>query len=267
MPRIHPTAVVDPGARLASSCVIGPFCVVGPEVEIGEECELRSHAVIESHTRMGHGNVVFPFATIGGTPQDRKFRGEATWCLIGDRNHFRENSTVHRGTANGGGKTVIGNDNLLMVGAHIAHDCTVGNHVIFSNNGTLAGHVTVEDHVILGGLSAVHQFCRIGTRSIIGGCSKVVQDVPPYCTADGNPARARGLNIVGLQRAGFTREQMRALRQAFRKVYRNGLNNAQAVEELRAGELTPEAAHFTEFVASTQRGILVGGKHSDEEED
>lgn len=166
-----------------------------------------------------------------------------------------------------GDRTIIGSDNHFLSYVHIAHDCVVGNHVIFSNNGTLAGHVIVEDHVILGGLSAVHQFCRIGTRAIIGGCSKIVQDVPPYCTADGNPARARGLNIVGLKRAGFSREQMSGLRQAFRKIYRSGLNNAQAVEQLRAGELTPEAALFTEFIASTKRGIVAGGKHIDEGEE
>ncbi len=263
---IHPTAIVDSSAQIGSDVYIGPYCIIGPDVVLGDGCWLQQHVTIMGPSKIGKANQFYAYSSIGQQTQDLKYRGEPTWLEMGDGNTFREFCTVHRATSPGD-RTIIGSDNHFLSYVHIAHDCVVGNHVIFSNNGTLAGHVIVEDHVILGGLSAVHQFCRIGTRAIIGGCSKIVQDVPPYCTADGNPARARGLNIVGLKRAGFSREQMSALRQAFRKIYRSGLNNAQAVEQLRAGELTPEAALFTEFIASTKRGIVAGGKHIDEGEE
>ncbi len=263
---IHPTALIDPSAQIGADVTIGPYCIIGAGVEIGEGCWLQNHVTIMGPTKIGKNNRFFCYGSIGQQTQDLKYSAEPTYLEIGDNNTFREFCSVHRATSVGD-KTVIGSHNSFLSYVHIAHDCIVGNHVIFSNNGTLAGHVTVEDHVILGGLSAVHQFCRIGTRSIIGGCSKIVQDVPPYSTADGNPARARGLNIVGLQRAGFSRDQMRAIRVAFRKVYRCGLNNAQAVEELRSTELTPEAARFTDFVATTKRGIVAGGKVGDDEEE
>ncbi len=266
MNSIHPTALIDPSARLGDGITVGPYCIVGAQVELGDGCHLQHHVTILGPSKIGRDNRFYAYTSIGQQTQDLKYRGEPTWLEVGDGNTFREFCTVHRATSPGD-RTIIGSHNHFLSYVHIAHDCIVGSHVIFSNNGTLAGHVTVDDHVILGGLSAVHQFCRIGTRAIIGGCSKVVQDVPPYCTADGNPARARGLNLVGLQRAGFSREQIRAIRQAFRKVYRSGLNNAQALEELRAGELTPEAAAFTEFVASTKRGIIVGGKNAADGED
>lgn len=263
---IHPTAIIDPSAQIADEIEIGPYCVIGAGVELGAGCRLQHHVTIVGPSKVGPRNTFFAYGSIGQQTQDLKYAGEPTHLEIGEGNTFREFCSVHRATSPGE-KTVIGSHNHFLSYTHIAHDCTVGSHCVFSNNGTLAGHVVVEDHVILGGLSAVHQFCRIGTRSIIGGCSKIVQDVPPYCTADGNPARARGLNIVGLRRAGFSRDQIRALRQAFRKVYRSGLNNAQAVEELRASELIPEAAHFTEFVAATKRGIIAGGKDNGDEED
>lgn len=256
---IHPTAIIDPTARIGVDVTIGPYCIIGAGVEIGDGCWLQHHVTVMGPTKVGKNNRFFAYGSIGQQTQDLKYSAEPTYLEIGDDNTFREFCSVHRATT-AGDKTVIGSHNNFLSYVHIAHDCVVGNHVIFSNNGTLAGHVVVDDHVILGGLSAIHQFCRIGTRSIIGGCAKVVQDVPPYSTADGNPARARGLNIVGLQRAGFTRDQMRAIRTAFRKVYRCGLNNAQAVEELRSGPLTPEAAVFTDFVATTKRGIIPGSK-------
>jgi UDP-N-acetylglucosamine acyltransferase len=263
---IHPTAIIDPSARIGADVTIGPYCIIGADVEIGAGSWLQHHVTVMGATTIGKNNKFFAYGSIGQQTQDLKYKDEPTYLVVGDNNTFREFCSVHRATS-AGEKTIIGSHNNFLSYVHIAHDCVVGNHVIFSNNGTLAGHVTVEDHVILGGLSAVHQFCRLGTRCIIGGCAKIVQDVPPYCTADGNPARARGLNIVGLKRAGFSREQMRALRQVFRTVYRNGLNNAQAVEELRAIELLPEAAHFTQFVATTQRGIVTGGKIGDDEND
>jgi len=263
---IHPTAIIDPSAKIGVDVHIGPYCIIGADVELGDGCWLQHHVTVMGPSKIGKNNKFFSYGSIGQQTQDLKYSAEPTWLEVGDNNTFREFCSVHRATS-AGDKTVIGSNNNFLSYVHIAHDCIVGNHVIFSNNGTLAGHVVVEDHVIIGGLTAVHQFCRIGTRSIIGGCAKVVQDIPPFCTADGNPARARGLNIVGLQRAGFSREQMRSLREAFRKVYRCGLNNAQAVEELRAGELTPEAAAFTEFVATTKRGIIFGGKAEAEEQD
>ncbi len=263
---IHPTAIIDPSARLGADVSIGPYCIIGADVEIGDGTWLQHHVTVMGPTRIGKNNRFFAYSSIGQQTQDLKYRAEPTGLEIGDDNTFREFCSVHRATSPGD-KTIIGSHNNFLCYVHIAHDCIVGSHVIFSNNGTLAGHVLVGDHAILGGLSAVHQFCRIGTRSIIGGCSKIVQDVPPYCTADGNPARARGLNIVGLKRAGFSRDQMRALRDAFRKVYRSGLNNAQAVEELRALKLTPEAEVLTDFVAGTKRGIIAGGKGGVDEED
>lgn len=266
MNSIHPTAIVDPSAKIGVGVEIGPYCIVGPNVVLGDNCWLQHHVTIMGPSTIGQSNKFFAYGSIGQQTQDLKYSAEPTYLEVGDNNTFREFCTVHRATS-AGDKTIIGSHNHFLSYVHIAHDCVVGNHVIFSNNGTLAGHVVVEDHVILGGLSAVHQFCRIGQRAIIGGCAKVVQDIPPFCTADGNPARARGLNIIGLQRAGFSRDQVRALRTAFRKVYRSGLNNAQAVEELRGGEQTPEAAAFTDFVANTKRGIIPGGKATNDEDE
>ena len=263
---IHPTAIIDPSASIGADVTIGPYCVIGANVEIGDGSCLQNHVTVMGPTKIGRNNRFFAYGSIGQQTQDLKYSAEPTYLEIGDDNTFREFCSVHRATT-AGEKTLIGSHNNFLSYVHIAHDCIVGNHVIFSNNGTLAGHVVVEDYAILGGLSAVHQFCRIGARSIIGGCSKIVQDVPPYCTADGNPARARGLNIVGLKRAGYTREQMRALRDAFRKVYRSGVTNAQAVEELRQQELLPDAQKFVDFVAATKRGIVAGGKGGTDEED
>lgn len=261
---IHPTAIVDPSAKIGADVTIGPYCIIGAGVEIGDGTWLQHHVTIMGPTRVGKNNRFFAYGSIGQQTQDLKYQAEPTYLEIGDDNTFREFCSVHRATSPGD-KTVIGSHNHFLSYVHIAHDCVVGNHVIFSNNGTLAGHVVVDDHVILGGLSAVHQFCRIGTRSIIGGCSKIVQDVPPYSTIDGNPARVRGLNLVGLQRAGFEKDRIRAVRSAFRKVYRSGLNNAQAVEELRSSEQTDEARIFTDFVATTKRGITPGSKGAKEE--
>ncbi|TDU68021.1 acyl-[acyl-carrier-protein]--UDP-N-acetylglucosamine O-acyltransferase [Prosthecobacter fusiformis] len=263
---IHPTAIIDPTAKIGADVTVGPYCIIGAGVEIGDGSWLQHHVTVMGPTKIGKNNRFFAYGSIGQQTQDLKYSAEPTYLEIGDHNTFREFCSVHRATS-AGDKTSIGSHNNFLSYVHIAHDCVVGNHVIFSNNGTLAGHVVVDDHVILGGLSAVHQFCRIGTRSIIGGCAKVVQDVPPYTTADGNPARARGLNIVGLRRAGFSREQMRSIRAAFRKVYRCGLNNAQAVAELRSEELTPEAARFTDFVADSKRGITPGSKAGVDEGD
>jgi UDP-N-acetylglucosamine acyltransferase len=256
---IHPTAIIDPSAKIGADVTIGPYCIIGADVELGDGGWLQHHVTIMGPSKIGKNNRFYAYGSIGQQTQDLKYSAEPTYLRVGDNNTFREFCSVHRATS-AGDATQIGNNNNFLSYVHIAHDCIVGNHVIFSNNGTLAGHVVVEDHVILGGLSAVHQFCRIGTRSIIGGCSKIVQDITPYSTVDGNPARTRGLNLVGLKRAGFSKESIRAIRAAYRKVFREGLNNAQAVAELRQSELGAEAAHFTQFIADSKRGITPGSR-------
>ena len=198
MPNIHPTAIVDPGARVGSEAVIGPFCVIGPQVEIGDGCRLHSHVVIDGHTRLGHGNEIFPFASLGLKTQDLKWKGGVTRTEIGDENTFREYVTVNSATSDGE-VTVVGSRNHILAYCHVAHNVVLGNNVIMSNVATLAGHIVVEDHAVVGGLAAVHQFCRIGRMSIIGGCSKVVQDVPPFMLVDGNPAETRTINLPKLR--------------------------------------------------------------------
>jgi UDP-N-acetylglucosamine acyltransferase len=253
---IHPTAVVSPGALLEGGVEVGPYCVIGPGVKLGAGCRLMNHVSLEGPATFGEGNLFHPFCSIGGKTQDLKYTGEPTFLEVGDRNTFREFVTVNRGTAPGE-KTVIGSDNLFLAYVHIAHNCVVGNHCIFSNNGTLAGHVVVGDHVVIGGLSAVHQFCRLGIHSMVGGCTKIVQDVPPYTMADGNPAKVRSLNLLGLQRRGFSEQQIRQLRTAFKTLYSPKLNTTQAVEALSQlrGE-SDEVVLLIDFVLASQRGII-----------
>ncbi len=253
--RIHPTAVIDPAAELSEGVEVGPYCVIGAGVRLGPGCRLQSHVTLAGPTTIGAENVFYPHACVGQQSQDLKYVGEPTYLEIGDRNTFREFVTVHRATAPGG-VTKVGNGGNFLSYSHIAHDCIVGDDVIFSNNGTLAGHVEVGDRAVVGGLTAVHQFCRIGRMAITGGCSKIVQDVPPYMMVDGNPARVRHINQVGLERAGMPKETVRALREAFRVLYRLDLNTAQALERLRAEQgHVPEVGQIVEFVASSQRGI------------
>lgn len=252
----HPSSVVDPSAILHDGVEIGPFCHIGPNVEIGSGTRLLGHVSISGPTKIGEGNLFHPFCSIGQRSQDLKYTSEPTYLEIGNHNSFREFCTVNRGTLPGT-KTLVGNHGNFLAYSHIAHDCTVGDHVIFSNNGTLAGHVTVEEHAIIGGLSGVHQFCRIGRHSIVGGCTKIVQDVPPYMIADGNPAEVRGVNQVGLERRGFPPEATRALREAYRLLYRSNLNVKQAAEKIAADHPGPEPiAHLLEFIESSQRGII-----------
>ena len=252
---IHPTAVVHAGAELGDGVEIGPYCAVGPGVRLGAGCRLQSHVVLAGPSVIGVENVFYPFACVGQQSQDLKYVGEPTHLEIGDRNTFREFVTVHRATAPGGVTTVGSGGNFLSY-SHIAHDCIVGDDVIFSNNGTLAGHVEVGDRAVVGGLTAVHQFCRIGRLAITGGCSKIVQDVPPFMMVDGNPARVRHINQIGLERAGMPKETVRALREAFRVLYRLDLNTAQALERLRNEQgHVPEIVQLVEFVAASQRGI------------
>lgn len=265
---IHPTAIVDPSAEVAADVEVGPYCVIGAGVVLGAGCWLQHHVTIMGPSRIGERNRFFAYASIGQQTQDLKYQGEPTYLEVGDGNTFREFCTVNRATMPGD-KTIVGSHNHFLAYSHIGHDCVVGNHVIFSNNGTLGGHVVMGDHAIISGLSAVHQFCRIGERSMIGGCAKVVQDVPPYCIVDGHPAVTRGLNLVGLQRAGFPEEAIRSLRWVFRVIFRKGLNITQALEELEAEpeKLTPEARVLMEFARTTKRGLCPGPRGANGDDD
>jgi UDP-N-acetylglucosamine acyltransferase len=256
MPVIHPTAIISPQAELARDVEVGPYCVIGEGVVLGEGCKLQNHVTIHGPSRIGARNTFFTAAAIGQQTQDLKYKGEPTFLEVGDDNVFREFCTVNRGTLPGS-KTVIGSRNHFLAYCHIAHDCIVGDHVIFSNNGTLAGHVIVEDHVILGGLTAVHQFCRIGTHAITGGCSKIVQDVCPYMIADGNPAATRGPNIVGLQRAGFADADVRALKEAYKAIFFRKPNTATALAALEKTEhaANPCVSKLITFIRASERGI------------
>lgn len=255
-PRIHDTAIVASGAVLGDGVEIGPFAVIGPEVRIGRATVVGAHAVIEGRTTIGERNRIFQFAALGAIPQDLKYHGERTELRIGDDNQIREFATLHIGTEGGGGVTSIGAHNLLMNFSHVAHDSRIGNRVVLANGATLAGHVVIEDHVIVGGLAAVHQFVRLGESSMLGGGAMVVQDVPPFCVVQGDRAGLVGLNIEGLRRRGFSEEEMRALRTAYRSLFRSGLTVRDAVRKVRA-EQEPTAAvdRMLEFVEASKRGI------------
>jgi UDP-N-acetylglucosamine acyltransferase len=252
---IHPTAVVHPGAQLGAHCEIGPYCLIGEHVVLGDGCTLHGHVVIDGHTTVGSANEIFPFACIGLKTQDLKWKGGLTRTQIGDHNTFRECVTIHSATGDGE-VTVVGSHNHILAYAHIAHNVTLGNHVIMSNVATLAGHVTVEDHAIVGGLAAIHQFCRIGRMSIIGGCSKIVQDVLPYMLADGNPATTRTINKVGMERNGVSDEAQAALKKAYKILFREKLIVSNALEKIEA-ELPklPEILHLVQFIRGSSRGI------------
>lgn len=256
MSLIHPTAVVDPSAQIGADTEIGPYCVIGAGVTIGAGCLLTNHVSIAGPTTIGDQNTFFPFTSIGQRTQDLKYAGEPTYLEIGNHNSFREFCTVNRGTSPGS-KTIVGSYGNFLAYAHIAHDCLVGDHVIFSNNGTLAGHVIVEDHAVIGGLSGAHQFCRIGQHAIVGGCTKIVQDVPPFMIADGNPAELRGINQVGLERRDFSTETIRSLREAYRLLCRSNLNVKQACAAMRE-QLPPSEHlnHFLNFIESSKRGVI-----------
>jgi UDP-N-acetylglucosamine acyltransferase len=253
--QIHPTAIIDSQAQIGADCQIGPYCVIGPHVVLGDGSRLHSHVVLDGHTVIGPRCEFFPFSSAGLKTQDLKHRGGACHLAIGSDNVFREHVTVHLATEEGG-CTRVGSHNNFLAYAHIAHDCVVGNHVIFSNCGTLAGHVTVEDRVIVGGLAAVHQFCRIGTMSIIGGCSKVVQDIPPYMMGDGNTAKTRSVNKIGLQRNGVSEEVQKSLRDAFKILFRSGLTVSLSLDRIQS-ELPPsqELTHLIDFCRKSERGI------------
>jgi UDP-N-acetylglucosamine acyltransferase len=252
---IDSTAVVHVKAQIGAGCVIGPYCVIGENVTLGDNCQLHSHVVIGGHTTLGEGNEIFPFASIGLKTQDLKWKGGVTRTRIGARNTFREYVTIHSATGDGE-VTTVGSHNHILAYSHIAHNVTLGDYIIMSNVATLAGHIVVEDRAVIGGLAAVHQFCRIGTMSIIGGCSKVVQDVPPYMMADGNPARARTINKVGLERNGVSEEAQTALKHAYKILFREGLTIPNALAKIES-ELPPlaELRRLAEFVRASERGI------------
>jgi UDP-N-acetylglucosamine acyltransferase len=254
--KIHPTAVIDPGAEIDSEVEIGPYCVVGAGVQLGTACWLQNHVTVCGPVKIGPANRFHAFCSIGQQTQDLKYAGEPTYLEIGEGNCFREFVTVNRATA-AGSTTRVGDRGNFLAYSHIAHDCVVENDVVFSNNGTLAGHVLVQDHAVIGGLTAIHQFCRIGCQAITGGCSKIVQDVPPFMIADGNPAVIRGVNVVGLERRGYSAEVIRALKEAYRILYRSNLNTKQAVEELDKsfGEVN-EVRQLIVFIDGSQRGII-----------
>lgn len=250
-------ALIDPTARIGKNVEIGPWTIIGPEVEIGDDSVIGSHVVIRSHTRIGRNNRIFQFSSVGEDPSDKKFQGEVTWLEVGDNNVFREGANVHRGTANGGGITRIGSDNLFMPYTHIAHDCIIGNHTIFANYAAASGHAVVDDWVILGGYAGVYQFVRVGAHSFIGAQATVNMDVPAYVIADGNPTAPHGINITGLDRRGFSKDSIKLLRRAYKILYRNGNTFDAALQELQA--LDPDSPELQVLIHSLQnskKGII-----------
>lgn len=254
---IHDSAIVDPGAHVGAECYIGPFCTVGAEVTLHDGVRLESHVVVDGRTLIGEETHVFPFTSIGLAPQDLKYSGEATATEIGRRNKIREFVTIHRGTAGGGGITRVGDDNLLMAQAHVAHDCRIGNEVIMANAATLAGHVEIADRANVGAYSGVHQFCRVGNEAFIGGYSVVVKDAPPFAVIQGNHARCYGLNRVGMKRRGYSKETIEKLHRAFHLLLSAKLNTTQALERIKE-EITGcrEVDLLVEFIESSKRGVV-----------
>ncbi len=254
---IHPTSIVSPEAFIGADVHIGPYCRIGDRVRIGDRCRLDSHVVIEGPATIGTDNRFFPFCVIGVPPQDLKYKGEDTFLAIGSHNVFREYVNIHRGTKGGGGRTEIGDHNFLMVAAHVAHDCIIGNHVLMANAATLAGHVVIEDHASVGAYSGVHQYCRVGTHGYVGGYSVITKDVLPYSkTVSERNTQAYGVNALGLERKGFTPEQIANITAAFRLLLRSKLNTSQALAAIRQQAVPPEVQVILEFVESSSRGII-----------
>ncbi len=254
---IHPTAIVDPTAEIGDDVEVGPYTVIEKDVGIGSGTRIRSHAFIGAGTQIGKKCQIYQFASVGEAPQALAYKGEKTCLCMGDQNIVREYVTLNRGTAQGGGKTVIGNDNLFMAYSHVAHDCHLGNHVVLANGATLAGHIRIEDHAILGGLSAVHQFCQVGAHAMISGLTGVSQDIPPYMMAAGSRAKLFGLNTVGLKRFKFSEKAIRALKKAYRIIFRSNLTLENALKQLREDEFAqlPEIQHLLQFIQQSKRGI------------
>lgn len=258
---IHPTAVIEPGAQLGADVAIGAYAYVGAGVTLGAGTRLHHHASVEGNTVLGERCEIFPYACIGGKTQDLKFKGGNPGLRVGDRNVFREYVTIHCAT-NDGDFTRVGSDNVLLGACHIAHDCVIGSHTVMSNGAMLAGHVTVEDHVVIGGYGGIHQFCRLGAFAMLSATAKLVHDLPPYFIADGTPAEVRAINRVGLERNGFTPEQLDRVKQIHRILYRDGLNRTQALEKLsshpQAGSV--EFQRILAFAQSSERGLAPGGR-------
>jgi UDP-N-acetylglucosamine acyltransferase len=254
---IDPRAVVSKSARIGAGARIGAYAIVGDDVELGEDCTVHPHAVVHGPSRLGRGNALHPFCSVGGDPQDLKYAGEPTLLEAGDGNIFREGVTVSRGTVQGGGVTRLGSDNLFMAGAHVAHDCIVGSRTIFANGATLAGHVTVEDFATVGAFSPVHQFCRIGRYAYIGACTVITQDVPPFSrVVTERETHCYGVNSIGLSRHGFSRERLDAIERAYRLLLRSKLNTSQAVEQMRADlDGSADVAELIAFIESAERGL------------
>lgn len=253
---IHPTAIVDPKAQLGVGVHVGPFSVVGPKVTLGDRVRLLSHVTLEGRTTVGASTVIHQYASIGMPPQDLKYQGEDSTLVIGEENSIRQYVNISLGSASGGGETRIGRRNLIMAYCHVAHDCRIGNNIVFANGATLAGHVELSDHVVIGGLAALHQFVRVGPLAMIGGGSMVVQDVPPFTMVQGDRARPSGLNVVGLRRAGYGVEAVRDLKAMYRLLYSEGLTVEDAVGRMEAEiSETPYRSLFVDFVRSSQRGI------------
>ena len=254
---IHPTAIVDPGARIGANVQIGPYSIIGPDVEIGDNTIVGPHVVIKGHTRIGRDNHIFQFCSLGEAPQDKKYAGEPTRLEIGDRNTIREFCTFNLGTVQDQGVTSIGDDNWLMAYVHIAHDCRVGNKTIFANGASLAGHVIVDDWAIFGGFTGIHQFCRIGAHVITAASSLVLQDVPPYLMVAGNTAQPYGIHVEGLKRRGFTAEAITELKRAYRTLYKSGLLLEEAKGKLAEQAKTqPDVQRFVDFLEVSKRGIV-----------
>jgi UDP-N-acetylglucosamine acyltransferase len=254
---IHPTALVSPGARLGERVKVGPYSVVGENVEIGDDSVIGPHVVVTGHTKIGRENRIYQFCSIGEEPQDKKYAGEPTELIVGDRNTIHEFCSLHVGTVQDRGVTRVGNDNWIMAYVHIAHDCVVGDNTIFANNATLAGHVTIGDWAILGGFTGVHQFGRVGAHSFCGVGTVLLQDLPPFVTVSGNPAAPHGINSEGLKRRGYSSEAIMQIKRAYKVLYRQGLSMDEAraaIAEMAAQ--TPELQIFSDFIADSGRGIV-----------
>ncbi len=258
MANSHPTAIIDPSAKVPSSCKIGPYCVIGADVELGESCELIAHVVLQGPTKLGSHNKIYPFAAIGIGPQDLSYKGEPTLLEIGDHNQIREYVTIHRGTVKGGALTTVGSHCLIMAYAHVAHDCHIGDHVILANGATLGGHVTVEEYASISALCPIHQFVTIGKYSYVGGGTTITQDVLPFSkTSAAREVHAYGVNSVGLQRKGFSPERIRKIQHFFKVLLASKLNTSQALEKIRSeGDLGEDVAMLVDFVARSERGVL-----------
>src|SRR5215831_6478341 len=258
MPHLHPTAIVDPAAKVPASCSIGPYCVIGPEVELGESCELISHVTVHGPAKIGSSNRFFPFCAIGGEPQDLTYSGQKTRLEIGDHNTVREFATINRGTEKGGGLTRLGSHTLIMAYAHIAHDNVVADRVIMANAATLAGHVIIEEWAVIGAFSAVHQFTRVGAHAYVGGGTIITKDVLPFAKVVApREARTYGLNAVGLERRGFSKERIAKIHHAFRVLLNSKLNTSQALEKIKSeSDQGEDVAMLVRFIEESQRGVV-----------